>query len=206
MKQTINLLRDDLKPVIQRLTLNRMSALVVGLLLCALGMALYTGISQQHSQQQVARLQQQLADVQQRHEQILQRVQSRTPSTTLLQQQQALENAIAAQQQLNAQLAEQQPAQRGSPDQLMHELFQVDIEGLWLTQFSMSAEGMSLVGTAIRANLLPRWMQRFQAMPLLSESRFAVVDLDRNPQGQQTFALTNQPTTTDDTVRPETDL
>lgn len=204
MKQTINLLRDDLKPVVRRLTLNRLSALVFVLLLCAVTVTVYTGFSQQQSEQQLAQLNEQLVDLQQRHELILQKVQSRTPSTSLVQQEQALENAIVAQQQLNAQLANHQPAPHGSPDQLMHELFQVDIEGLWLTQFSMSAEGMSLVGTAIRANLLPRWMQRFKAVPLLSKSRFAVVDLDRNAQGQQTFALTHKPKVTDDAAAVET--
>ena len=192
MKQSINLLRDDLKPINQRMTLNLTVVIALLLLLGMLAGLFYVGNIQQHSQQQLAEMETQLAQLQQRQEQLQQQLQARSPSKALVAQRQALEEAIVARQQLNEQLAQLQPTDSGSPDQLMQELYQVDIEGLWLTDFSMTPAGVSLVGKTIRANLLPRWMKRFQAMPLLSQSRFAVVDLDRNEQGQQTFALTNK--------------
>lgn len=192
MKQSVNLLRDELKPVVQRLSLNRVAGVTVVLMLCVIVAVFYVGQLQQQSQQALTALNDQLAQQKQQLEQLQQQVEQRSPSRTLIDQEHALEEAIAAQRQLNQQLAAQQSERQVAPDQLMQELLQVDIDGLWLTEFSITPEGVSLSGKMTRANLLPRWMQRFQAMPLLSESRFAVVDLDYNEQQQQTFSLNNQ--------------
>ena len=192
MKQSVNLLRDELKPVVQRLSLNRVAAVTMVLALCVIAAVFYAGQLQQQSQQALTALNDQSAQQKQQLEQLQQQLEQRSPSRTLIDQEQALEEAIAAQRQLNQQLAAQQSERQVAPDQLMQELQQVDIDGLWLTQFSITPEGVSLSGKMIRANILPRWMQRFQTMPLLSESRFAVVDLDYNDQQQQTFSLNNQ--------------
>ncbi|RUO45407.1 PilN domain-containing protein [Idiomarina aquatica] len=192
MKQSINLLRDELKPIVQRLSLNRLALVTLVLAVCVLAAVLYTSQLQQQSRQALAQLEEQLAQQKQRREQLQQQLEQRSPSPALTEQEQALEAAIAAQQQLNQQLAAQQSERQIAPDQLMQELSQVNIDGLWLTEFSITPDGVSLSGKMIRANLLPRWMQRFQSMPLLSQSHFAVVDLDRNEQQQQTFSLNNQ--------------
>lgn len=191
MKQTVNLLRDDIKPVIQRLTLNRVTASVVVLLLMVLAGVGYTQWLSQQSSSRLSQAQQNLQQYKQQTEQLQQQLAQRKPSQQLLDQDTALEQQIAAQQQLNAQLSAQQRTHDSTPDQLMRALYQVDIDGLWLTEFSMNPQGISVTGKTIKANLLPRWMQRFSQVPLLAQSRFAVVDLDRNDQDQQTFSLSN---------------
>lgn len=191
MKQSVNLLRDDLKPVIQRLTLNRAAvsvALVLFLVVATMGYAQWL---EQKSDNQLTQAQQTLQQHTQRTEQLQQQLKQRQPSQQLIEQDLALDKKIAAQQRLNQQLSERQTTHNSAPDQLMQALYQVDIEGLWLTEFSMGRQGISLTGKTIEANLLPRWMQRFQHVPLLAQSRFAVVDLDRNEQNQQTFSLSN---------------
>ncbi|TDP32757.1 fimbrial assembly protein PilN [Idiomarina aquatica] len=193
MKQSVNLLRDDLKPVIQRLTLNRAAvsvALVLFLVVATMGYAQWL---EQKSDNQLTQAQQTLQQHTQRTEQLQQQLKQRQPSQQLIEQDLALDKKIAAQQRLNQQLSDRQTTHNSAPDQLMQALYQVDIEGLWLTEFSMGRQGISLTGKTIEANLLPRWMQRFRHVPLLAQSRFAVVDLDRNEQNQQTFSLSNNP-------------
>lgn len=191
MKQSVNLLRDDLKPIIQRLTLKRAAISVVLLLLGMVAAVVYSHWLGQQSNSRLAQAQQELQQSTQQTEQLQQQLEQRQPSQRLVEQDDALAQQIAAQQRLNQQLAAQEAGGNGTPDQLMEALYQVDIDGLWLTEFSMTPHGTSLVGKTIEANLLPRWMQRFRHVPLLAQSRFAVVDLDRDEHGQQTFALSN---------------
>ena len=76
MKQSINLLRDDLKPINQRMTLNLTVVIALLLLLGMLAGLFYVGNIQQHSQQQLAEMETQLAQLQQRQEQLQQQVAS----------------------------------------------------------------------------------------------------------------------------------
>ncbi|MGM0481952.1 MAG: PilN domain-containing protein [Pseudomonadota bacterium] len=191
MKQTVNLLRDELKPVVQHVTLSRVAAVAVLLLvLSGLGWG-YTGWQNADTQEALNSVNQRLEQAQQQQKQLQQQLEQRKPSPQLAERSQQLDEQLTGQQQLNQRLAQQQHDQASVPDRLMAELFAVDIEGLWLTGFSSTTAGVSLVGKAIQANLLPRWMQRFQQQELLASSRFAVVDLDNDEQGNQTFSLTN---------------
>ena len=192
MKQFVNLLRDDLKPVVQRLTLKRLVLVVALLMLLIASVWGYLGYLEDKSSSRLSTLQAQLEQLQQRQQQLEQQLEQRRPSQALAQKSAQLDEQINAQQQLNQQLSSQQSTFNAGPEQLMQELSRVDIEGLWLSEFSMTPAGVSLAGKTIRANLLPRWMKRFENMPLLSQSRFAVVDLDLNADGEQTFELTNQ--------------
>jgi len=200
MKQTVNLLRDELKPVVQTLTLPRLIIVAVVLLIVAVSASIYVGWQGDKVKQQLERVNQQLNQAQQQQQQQQQQLEQREPSQQLAERADQLDTEITAQRQLNTKLAEQQ-RQTNTPDELMQDLSNTNIEGLWLTEFSMTPAGVSLNGKAIKANLLPRWMKRFDQTELLSRSRFAVVDLDRNDKGEQTFSLTNQDTS--ETV-PET--
>ncbi|RUO75950.1 PilN domain-containing protein [Idiomarina seosinensis] len=193
MKQTVNLLRDELKPVVQTLTLPRLIIVAVVLLIVAVSASIYVGWQSDKVKQQLERVNQQLNQAQQQQQQQQQQLEQREPSQQLAERADQLDKEITAQRQLNTKLAEQQ-RQTNTPDELMQDLSNTNIEGLWLTEFSMTPAGVSLNGKAIKANLLPRWMKRFDQTELLSRSRFAVVDLDRNDKGEQTFSLTNQDT------------
>lgn len=191
MKQSVNLLRDDLKPIIQRLTLNRAAVSVVLLLIAVVAAVVYSHWLVEQSSSRLLQAQQELQQSTQQTEQLQQQLEQRQPSQRLVELDGALAQQIAAQQRLNQQLEAREAVGNGTPDRLMQALYQVDIDGLWLTEFRMTPHGTSLIGKTIEANLLPRWMQRFRHVPLLAQSRFAVVDLDRDEQGQQTFALSN---------------
>jgi len=197
VKQAVNLLRDDIKPVIQRLTLNRVALSVVLVLLLVFAAVGYTQWLSQQSNSRLLQAQQTLEQLKQKNEQRQQQLQQRQPSQNLVEKEAELEQQINAQQELNQRLSAQQSPHDSAPDQLMQELYSVDIDGLWLTEFSMTPAGVSLSGVAIKANLLPRWMQRFKQTQLLAKSRFAVVDLDRDEQSQQTFTLSNSETSED---------
>ncbi|WP_404401313.1 PilN domain-containing protein [Idiomarina seosinensis] len=191
MKQNVNLLRAELKPTVQRITLPRVVAIGLALMvLSSLGWA-YTAWLNDGSQQTLKTVNQRLEQTQQQQQQLQQQLDDRQPSQQLLERSEQLDEQISAQRQLNQRLEGQKPEQLTLPDRLMAELYAVDIEGLWLTEFSSSRAGVSLTGKAIQANLLPRWMRRFQQQQLLARSRFAVVDLDNDEQGYQTFSLSN---------------
>ncbi|MGM0525366.1 MAG: PilN domain-containing protein [Pseudomonadota bacterium] len=194
MKQTVNLLRDELKPIVHTLTLTRLITAAIVLLVIAVSVSTYVGWQSDKVKQQLERAKQQVSQAQQKQQQQQQQLEQREPSQQLVEQTEQLNKEITAQRQLNTKLAQQQQRQTNTPDQLMEELSDTNLEGLWLTEFSMTSEGVSLTGRAIKANLLPRWMKRFEQTELLSRSRFAVVDLDRNDKGEQIFSLTNQDT------------
>lgn len=197
MKQTVNLLKDDLKPIIQRVSLTSTLVVAASLLMLMVVWAVVEQWQLSTQQQQQQQLQQTLEAAQQRQQQLQQQLQQRTASPELVQRAQNLEQEIAGQKSLNQQLTQRQGEQHQRPDQLMRELQSINVDGVWLTEFVLQNGAVSLTGKALRANLLPRWMQRFSSTELLSRSRFSVVGLDQNEQGQQLFRLTNQPNEAD---------
>ncbi|MAD52679.1 PilN domain-containing protein [Idiomarina sp. UBA3162] len=192
MKQSINLYTDELKPVVLKLSLARslVAALVLTLVILVAWIVLQQ-IAEQRSAE-ADRVNQQLQQLQQQQTQLQSQVQQKNPDQQLVQQSESLSRRIQQQMQLNERLTHLESRQLIAPQQLMAELQAIDMEGLWLTEFGISEGRINLHGKAIKGNLIPSWMARFDGEPVLSDSRFSVVDLSQDEQDNQTFSLASE--------------
>ncbi|OIM99248.1 hypothetical protein BFR57_01350 [Idiomarina sp. MD25a] len=192
MKQSINLYTDELKPVVLRLSLVRsLIAALVLILVIVVGWVVLQNIAEQRSAE-VDHINQQLQQLQQQQTQLQSQVQQKNPDQQLVQQSENLSRRIQQQMQLNERLTHLESRQLIAPQQLMTELQAIDMEGLWLTEFGISQGRINLHGKAIKGNLIPSWMARFDGEPVLSDSRFSVVDLSQDEQDNQTFSLASE--------------
>lgn len=190
MKQTINWYKGDIKPVQRTLTLLRavtVTAICVGLSFALwLALSVTAGSDRTRVDELQARndaLTEQLATLQSRLE-------NRQPSTRLQEQQQELNQRLSDRQALLNVLQGFDNQALTTPVTLMRELAEITPEGLWLTRFGLTAQGgIELEGAAVKSNRLALWMTRFEETDLLSRTAFAMVELERNEQGQQLFML-----------------
>ena len=190
MKQTVNWYKGDVKPTKRTLTLARAltatSAVIVLCLLAWLLLSVTAGSDRSALDQLQARnseLTEQLTSLQSRLE-------NRQPSPRLQQQKQELEQRVSDRQALLNVLQGFDTRAVNTPVTLMRELAEITPEGLWLTRFGLTAEGIiELQGAAGRSNRLALWMMRFSETELLSRTAFAMVELARDEQGQQLFTL-----------------
>lgn len=191
MKQTVNLFTDDIRPVVRRLTLDSLMGVAALLLFVVLAAWVYSAWSLNHTEARQTAMQDHLARLNAQQAQLKTQIDQRQPDQQLVSESDSLSQQIDGQQRLNQLIADSSGMAEFAPAELMSDLEQVDVDGLWLTRFSSGPNGLTLEGLSIRANLIPRWMRQFGQTQLLQQAKFEVVGLDQNDQGQHSFTLTN---------------
>lgn len=192
MKQSINLYTDELRPVVLRLSLTRSLLVALGLVLVLVIAWVVLQSLASDNNAQAERVNEQLQQLQQQQVQLQNQVQQKNPDQQLVQQADDLSRRIQQQMELNDRLVNLESRQLIAPQQLMRELQSIDMEGLWLTEFGISDGRIHLHGKALKGNLIPTWMARFDNETVLSKSRFSVVDLSQDEQDNQTFSLASE--------------
>lgn len=192
MKQSINLYTDELRPVVLRLSLTRSLLVALGLVLVLVITWVVLQSLASDNNAQAERVNEQLQQLQQQQVQLQNQVQQKNPDQQLVQQADDLSRRIQQQMELNDRLVNLESRQLIAPQQLMRELQSIDMEGLWLTEFGISDGRIHLHGKALKGNLIPTWMARFDNETVLSKSRFSVVDLSQDEQDNQTFSLASE--------------
>ncbi|AAV81207.1 PilN domain-containing protein [Idiomarina loihiensis] len=189
MKQWVNLYRNELKPVKQRLTLTKVSSVLglwLGLLLVVVGVTQWQKATiVQKNEQLSATLESLNSDLANNRE----RISLRQPSPQLQAEKEQLQQELQDARSFSQQIAEFRQNQSSSVSEFLHELAEITPEDIWLTDFSMSGENIRLHGQALNSEALVLWMDKFGQSGVLSDKRFAVVELKRSEQGYQQFLL-----------------
>lgn len=189
MKQWVNLYRSELKPVKQRLTLSKVSA-VLGIWL-ALLVTIVVVTQWQHANvaRENERLSNALNTINDELSRSRQSMSQRQPSPQLRTEKEELQQQVQDTRSFSQQITEFQRNRSASVSAFLHELAQITPEEIWLMDFSMNGENIRLHGQALNSEALVLWMDKFGQSDLLSDKRFAVVELKRSKQGYQQFLL-----------------
>lgn len=69
---------------------------------------------------------------------------------------------------------------------VMSGLAEKNIQGIWLTQFSIKTEGNNyrLVGNTQHPDLIPQYIDQLKTSPILSGTSFSLFDLERSEKGK----------------------
>lgn len=189
MKQWVNLYRNELKPIKQRLTLTKVSSVLglwLALLLVVVAVTQWqTATVVQKNEQLSATLEKLNNDLASNRE----RISLRQPSPQLQAEKEQLQQELQDARSFSQQIAEFRQSRSSSVSEFLHELAEITPEDIWLTDFSMSGENIRLHGQALNSEALVLWMDKFGQSRVLSDKRFAVVELKRSEQGYQQFLL-----------------
>jgi len=198
MKQWVNLYRSELKPVKQRLSLGKVST-VLGIWLALL--VIVVAVTQwQHANvaQENQRLSSILNTLNDDLDKARERLSQRQPSPQLRAGKEQLQQQLQDARSFSQQIAEFQRSRSASVSGFLNELAQITPEEIWLTDFSISGDNIRLHGQALNSEALVLWMDKFGQSDLLSDKRFAVVELKRSEQGYQQFLLQSVRTSEDE--------
>lgn len=189
MKQWVNLYRNELKPIKQRLTLTKVSSVLgvwLALLLVVVGVTQWQKATVvQKNEQLSATLNKLNNDLDSNRE----RMSRRQPSPQLQAEKEQLQQELQDARSFSQQIAEFRQNRSSSVSEFLQELADITPEDIWLTDFSMSGENIRLHGQALNSEALVLWMDKFGQSSLLANKRFAVVELKRSEQGYQQFLL-----------------
>lgn len=189
MKQWVNLYRSELKPVKQRLTLNRASSGLGIWLAFLVAVVVLTQWQNAKVTQKNQRLSSALNSINDDLSQTRERVSQRQPSPQLRAEKEKLEQQLQDAKDFSQKISDFRQGQSSSVSSFLHELALITPESIWLTDFSMSGENIRLHGQALNSEALVLWMDKFGQSHLLADKRFSVVELKRSEQGYQEFLL-----------------
>lgn len=189
MKQWVNLYRNELKPVKQRLTLARVSSVLGIWLALLIAVVVVTQWQNAKVVQKNQRLSAALTQVNNDLNANRERMAQRQPSPDLRAEKEQLQQKLQDARSFSQQITEFRQSRSSSVSEFLHELAKITPEDIWLTDFSMSGENIRLHGQALNSEALVLWMDKFGQSSLLSDKRFAVVELKRSEQGYQQFLL-----------------
>ncbi len=192
MKQRVNLYVTDLQPLVIRASLPRVlaSVAIVGfsLLLSVVYLMLHThGLQQQLTVQQqvIAAKTTELTNLQQALSQ-------RQPDAALQQKLANLQQSNARKESLLNYLQQDLSTKAQGYAEVMAALAALDPTGLWLTHFSLGAEGNRFEGVTANPVLVPLWLKSLGQVPALQGQQFSEVAVTPTQQkGYLQFSVTS---------------
>lgn len=191
MKTRINLYSEQFRPQLDLLSLNFVLCLVGVLLLTLIGLGSWQG---QQANKQASNLANQQVQVQQQQQQITtisNALAARKPSVQLTANLAQLQQQLAAQKQLLAQLAGRQQHKTRGFAGLMATLAEASPKDLWLTDIQLQGNQLDLRGVTQDADALPRWVKQLGQSPYLKGTDFAGAHLYRDETQALRFILSS---------------
>ncbi len=175
MKQRVNLYVTDLQPTVIRASLQRVmsSFVLVGvLLLLATG---YLMLQTKGLSQQLAAQQQTMAAKTTELTNLQQALTQRQPDAALQQKLANLQQSNARKESLLNYLQQDLSTKTQGYAEVMAALAALDPTGLWLTHFSLGAEGNRFEGVTANPVLVPLWLKSLGQVPALQGQQFSEV-------------------------------
>ncbi|RUO71959.1 PilN domain-containing protein [Idiomarina ramblicola] len=198
MKQWVNLYRSELKPVKQRLTLSKVSTVLSAWLALLITVVVITQWQHSGVVQKNERLSSTVTTLNDDLSRFRESMSQRQPGQQLLAEKATLQQQLQDTRSFSQQITEFQRSRSASVSAFLHELAEITPEEIWLMDFSMDGENIRLHGQALNSEALVLWMDKFGQADLLSDKRFAVVELKRSEQGYQQFLLQSVRTSEDE--------
>ncbi len=175
MKQRVNLYVTDLQPTVIRASLQRVmsSFVLVGvLLLLATG---YLMLQTKGLSEQLAAQQQTMAAKTTELTNLQQALTQRQPDAALQQKLANLQQSNARKESLLNYLQQDLSTKTQGYAEVMAALAALDPTGLWLTHFSLGAEGNRFEGVTANPVLVPLWLKSLGQVPALQGQQFSEV-------------------------------
>lgn len=175
MKQRVNLYVTDLQPTVLRASLQRVMtsfALVGVLLLLA---TVYLMLQTKGLSQQLAAQQQTMAAKTTELTNLQQALTQRQPDAALQQKLANLQQSNARKESLLNYLQQDFSTKTQGYAEVMAALATLDPTGLWLTHFSLGAEGNRFEGVTANPVLVPLWLKSLGQVPALQGQQFSEV-------------------------------
>ncbi len=175
MKQRVNLYVTDLQPTVIRASLQRVmsSFVLVGvLLLLATG---YLMLQTKGLSQQLAAQQQIMTAKTTELTNLQQALTQRQPDAALQQKLANLQQSNARKESLLNYLQQDLSTKTQGYAEVMAALAALDPTGLWLTHFSLGAEGNRFEGVTANPVLVPLWLKSLGQVPALQGQQFSEV-------------------------------
>lgn len=172
MKTQVNLFDTQLLPVSEPYNLQRLSLILV-ILVVAIITVLAAIFAQQHQiSTELKQAEQQLKQEQHQLAQFQQLLSQRAPSTELLRQQEKLQLDVERHQRLLRLLEAKQTEPELVFSQVMSHLSAVDAPQLWLTEFRLEQQRSEFFGQTNQSSAVPDWMSRLGGLPYFQGQRF----------------------------------
>lgn len=175
MKQRVNLYVSDLQPTVLRASLQRVMtsfALVGVLLLLA---TVYLMLQTKGLSKQLALQQQTMAAKTTELTNLQQALTQRQPDAVLQQKLANLQQSNARKESLLNYLQQDFSTKTQGYAEVMAALTMLDPTGLWLTHFSLGAEGNRFEGVTANPVLVPLWLKSLGQVPTLQGQQFSEV-------------------------------
>ncbi len=175
MKQRVNLYVTDLQPTVLRASLQRVmtSFALVGVLL--LLSTVYLMLQTKSLSQQLAAQQQTMAAKTTELTNLQQALTQRQPDAALQQKLANLQQSNARKESLLNYLQQDFSTKTQGYAEVMAALATLDPTGLWLTHFSLGAEGNRFEGVTANPVLVPLWLKSLGQVPALQGQQFSEV-------------------------------
>jgi len=193
MKNSVNLYQDALKPKPQSVTLNHLAMTTVVVLCIAL---LLVGFVALQAERMHDRQQQLALELQTATEELAifqQTLAERKPDQQLEMQLGQIQQSNGQKQSLLQYL--QAESQRPTPDYVraFQHLEQVDVKGIWLTEFSFSPEHLQFYGLTLEAKLVANWLKQLGQDAFFRGQSFQTISVQPAERGALKFEVLAKP-------------